>query len=203
MLTKGVPRNLQKHNSDLEKSNELTFDEFIIVLCRYCMFTKENILDYCFSTFDRDNSGTIDEDEFIMLAQWLQTKTPIFPGNLQTAMETFDVDDDGCLNKKEFHELWKRYPLILFPAFRVQSSLQKAYLGEDYWKWCAEDVKREAEIKKWRRTHGGAFPVEPRSEQVKRVSLGKHNCYSGKPSLPPIATQKKLVTRRAKKKKKG
>uniref|UniRef100_A0A7S1GD06 EF-hand domain-containing protein n=1 Tax=Bicosoecida sp. CB-2014 TaxID=1486930 RepID=A0A7S1GD06_9STRA len=197
-----------KKKPKFKKSDTMTFDEFILILCRYNCYRKDDILDYCFKTFDRDNSGNIDEDEFMKMAMWLQSKQPIFPGNIQRAMEEFDVDDDGQLGYGEFKELWKRYPLLLFPAFRVQNSLQASFLGEEFWKMVHEDRAKDEEIKKWRRTHGGAFPKEPREERFRRVRFGRHNLYSGKPSLPPIEQalkNKKLrdkgKVRRAKKKK--
>ena len=51
----------------------------------------------------------------------------------------FDVNDDGLIDFYEFKELNKRFPLILYPAFRLQDSMQKFTLGEQNW---AEIFKR-------------------------------------------------------------
>lgn len=46
---------------DLDGSGTIEFEEFIRVCVTYCMYTKEDILRFCFETFDKDGSGTIDE----------------------------------------------------------------------------------------------------------------------------------------------
>ena len=48
---------------DLDGSGTIEFDEFIAVLLTYCMYTKDDILRFCFDTFDKDKSNSIDENE--------------------------------------------------------------------------------------------------------------------------------------------
>ena len=55
--------------------------------------------------------------------------SPLFPGNFQKALDEFDVNDDGLIDYSEFLELDRRYPLVLFPAFKLQDCLQKHTLG--------------------------------------------------------------------------
>ena len=46
---------------DIDGSGTIEFDEYVRVLTTYCMFTKDDILRFCFECFDVDGSGTIDE----------------------------------------------------------------------------------------------------------------------------------------------
>jgi len=55
---------------------------------------------------------------------------PLFPGNFAEAISQFDTNDDGLIDFNEFMELDKRYPLVLFPAFRLQDRMMKKTLGE-------------------------------------------------------------------------
>ena len=48
---------------DLDGSGTIEFDEFVRVLATYCMFSKDEILRFCFDIFDVDHSGSIDEKE--------------------------------------------------------------------------------------------------------------------------------------------
>ena len=54
---------------DLDGSGTIEFDEYVRVMATYCMFTKDEILRFCFECFDVDSSGTIDEKEFIELCK--------------------------------------------------------------------------------------------------------------------------------------
>jgi Ca2+-binding EF-hand superfamily protein len=54
---------------DVDKSGTIEFDEFVRVLATYCMFSKDEILRFCFECFDVDRSGTIDEKEFVELCK--------------------------------------------------------------------------------------------------------------------------------------
>lgn len=40
---------------------------------------------------------------------------------------------DGLIDFDEFQKLNKRYPLILFPCFRLQSRIHKTTLSEKHW----------------------------------------------------------------------
>jgi hypothetical protein len=45
----------------------------------------------CFACFDKDNSGQIDDKEFMTLCRTVNNEAPMFPGNFQSALEQFDV----------------------------------------------------------------------------------------------------------------
>lgn len=114
---------------DLDGSGTIEFEEFVRVLATYCMFTKDEILRFCFECFDVDHSGSIDEKEFIELCKCINNAAPSFPNNFRKALEEFDVNEDGLIDYSEFLELDRRYPLVLFPAFRLQDMMQRNTLG--------------------------------------------------------------------------
>ena len=53
-----------------------------------------------------------------------------FPTNFTRALEDFDVNEDGLIDYKEFILIERRYPMILFPAFKLQDCMQRFSLGE-------------------------------------------------------------------------
>merc|ERR1711865_1035183 len=97
---------------DADGSGSIDFEEMMQVLATYCMYSKEDILSFCFDCFDKDGSGAIDEEEFMTLCKAVNNSNPMFPGNFSVAMREFDQNDDGLIDKNEFRDLNKRYPLI-------------------------------------------------------------------------------------------
>lgn len=99
--------------TDCDSTSAIDFDEFVRVVCTYSMFTKEEILrcefpvcnwpcrtsthcvfvarTVCFRYFDTDDSGSIDEKEYMALARTVNNAAPMFPANFQSALQQFDV----------------------------------------------------------------------------------------------------------------
>lgn len=146
---------------DLDGSGTIEFEEFVRVLSTYCMFTKDEILRFAFECFDVDGSGTIDEKEFIELCKTINNASPTFPGNFRNALLEFDVNEDGLIDYSEFLELDRRYPLVLFPAFRLQDRMQKISMGENMWHKVVESYDRQKKIDDYKAKHGGRLPPDP------------------------------------------
>jgi len=145
---------------DLDGSGTIEFEEFIRVCVTYCMYTKEDILRFCFDTFDVDGSGTIDEKEFIELCRVVNNASPMFPGNFAEAVAQFDTNDDGLIDFNEFIELDRRYPLVLFPAFRLQDQMQRVTLGGSAWVRIHETIQKTKHIQDYMEAHGGQLPPD-------------------------------------------
>ena len=65
----------------------------------------------------------------LVLCRVVNAGSPLFPKNFQTALQSFDVNADGLIDYYEFLDMEKRFPLILYPAFRLQDRMQKISLG--------------------------------------------------------------------------
>jgi Ca2+-binding EF-hand superfamily protein len=65
----------------------LGFEDFVLMVCVYCMFTEEDILRFCFSTFDINGNGDLDEDEFLQMLRIVNHEKPLFPGNFRQALD--------------------------------------------------------------------------------------------------------------------
>lgn len=86
-----------------------------------------------FDTFDPGKTGAIGEKEFKRLISVVNDGKPAYPGNFKNALQEFDRNKDGVLDFDEFKILNKRYPMLLFPCFRLQDRMQKSTLGEGHW----------------------------------------------------------------------
>ncbi|CAM9472967.1 unnamed protein product, partial [Discosporangium mesarthrocarpum] len=105
-----------------------SFNDVCHILMTYCVYSRDDILRFLFSRYDTDGSGAIDEHEFVKLAKDVNNAAPMFPGNFAKALTEFDVNDDGLIDFDEFRGMDKAFPLVFFPAFRLQDAMQKHFL---------------------------------------------------------------------------
>jgi Ca2+-binding EF-hand superfamily protein len=117
---------------DCDGGSNLDFAEFVTAITSYCMFGEEEILKFCFVVFDSDGSGYIEGNEMDALVTLLH-QTDSLEGNIKTAMDMIDTDGDGRIHFDEFAEMNKRFPTLLFPAFRIQANMQRMTFGDEWW----------------------------------------------------------------------
>ena len=146
---------------DVNGNGNLDFGEYIQIFCVYCTYNRDEILSFVYECFDADGSGTIDEEEFMLLAKTVSAAAPMFPGNFGRALEEFDVNGDGLIDMDEFRELNRRYPLVLFPAFRLQDNLQRGSLGLKRWNQILSLRQKTKMLREYRKTHNGQLPPIP------------------------------------------
>ena len=96
----------------------------------------------------------------MVLCKAVNNMNPTFPGNFTTALEEFDQNDDGLIDFDEFQDLNRHYPLVLFPAFRLQDRIQKVTLGEKGWVAVAKRCAKAKYILEYMSLHGGDVPPE-------------------------------------------
>lgn len=142
---------------DVNGNGLLDFSEYVRIFCIYCTYSKEEILKFTFECFDADGSGAIDEEEFMLLAKTV-SNTPMFPANFGKALEEFDTDGDGLIDMDEFRILDRRYPMVLFPAFRLQDNLQKGSLSSARWKTILQRRELRRVYNEYRKGHDGQLP---------------------------------------------
>jgi len=142
----------------------LSLDDFVIVTVLYSMYGRNDILRLVFNMFDKDGSGTIDEEEFMELCALVNDGAPVYPGNFKTALESFDVNDDGLIDFAEFQALNKRFPLVLFPAFRLQDAIQANTLGAKEWLGINERITEKRRMEIYKAKHGGLPPPTMRTK---------------------------------------
>jgi len=142
---------------DTNKSNTINFSEMVQVLTTYCIYTQEEIFDFVFQRFDLDGSGSLDEFEFIEMIAELNAR-PMFPGNLQRTFESFDTNGDGLIEMEEFMELNRKFPMLMFPAFRLQDVMQKKTLGIRRWTQILRERNKRQKIEQFKAENRGLEP---------------------------------------------
>ncbi|EQC41462.1 hypothetical protein SDRG_01429 [Saprolegnia diclina VS20] len=177
--TRGILR-LAPQRSDPKK---LSLDDFVEIMVKFACMDKKGVIEFCFETFDEDESGGLDSNELRNLCSAIQVRNDtFFNGNFMRAMEHFDEDKDDQLNRREFRLLSIQFGLIFYPIFRFQNKVRVKTLGR--WKWY--QIKRRGQTidacRHFMQTHDGREPPITWFDRV-------FSCWSHAPRLRHIAIQ--------------
>jgi len=116
---------------DCDDSGVLDFSEFVIACGTYCMFGPEEVLKFAFFVFDKDKNGFIEKGELDELTNLLHQEG--VTSNVLEALKKFDFNGDGKIDFKEFAMLNKQFPMVIYPAFRLQKNMMNYTLGQAFW----------------------------------------------------------------------
>jgi len=100
---------------DVDKNGSITFVEWICLLSCVNRGSHAEQLKLLFHTFDLDNNGSLSQDEVTRLILLLSKVKTLAKSPAEIANEMFstlDVDKDGKISFKEFHDGMVRYPSI-------------------------------------------------------------------------------------------
>jgi Ca2+-binding EF-hand superfamily protein len=111
----------------------LRLSDFIEALSTFALLGKEDILRFCFFALDRDKSGFLDHRELHLLCELLHGRPGERVPNIELVLAGFDRDRDGRISFPEFAKINNRFPLLLWPAFRLQARIEEATMGRDWW----------------------------------------------------------------------
>lgn len=150
---------------DVRDSQEfVTYPDFIVIVCTYCLFEPADMLKFCFAIFDREKQGFIDKDEFKHFLSSLVDYN--LNTNLKHALQYMETLDrgDGQFTYEEIYAAYCAYPSLFYPIFQLQVHMQRYTLGVRYWeekkieitdalqlKRKIEKAKRQKKIKEGRR----------------------------------------------------
>ena len=121
-------------------------------------------------------AGFIDEHEYRKMCETVHNGHPFFPGNFDNALEMFDQNGDGVIDINEFIELDRRFPMLMFPAFRLQEKMQKITLGEKQWTKIIEKIELSRHRQVFLNMNGGGGADKSKYKGVlRRVILPRLN----------------------------
>ena len=153
---------------DIDNNGTLDFSEFVQATATYCMFGPEDVRKFCFYIFDKDKNGYIESDELTALIDMLHDNK--LSGNCKIAMDKFDTNRDGKIDFGEFTYMDKAFPMLLFPAFRMQKNLMEHTVGKKFWEG-RRAMLAEGREKERRETEKLRIQEEKRREKLRQREI--------------------------------
>ncbi|POM81082.1 hypothetical protein PHPALM_1001 [Phytophthora palmivora] len=144
---------------DSDSNGTIDFEEFVHATVLYCMYTRYEILRFAFDTFDPAATGSIGDKELRRLVSMVNDGQAKFTGNINNALSEFDRNKDGVIDFEEFKNMNKRFPMLLFPCFRLQDRMQKATLGDSHWLQLHKRLYERLKVENYQKKHNGALPA--------------------------------------------
>ena len=117
-----------------EENNDADVDFGTTLKCIvcYCMLGMEEVLQACFSMYDPKGQGSIDNSDFLTFLTMFHPYQ--YRGRTTRALREFDLPEDGRLSFGRLKELNDTFPHLLYPAFRIQETVQRQFMGYKWWK---------------------------------------------------------------------
>ncbi|OQR97940.1 hypothetical protein ACHHYP_09457 [Achlya hypogyna] len=142
-----------------QEPKKLTIDDFVEILVKFACMSRADVVHFCFETFDEDESGALDNLEFLNMCSSIQVKhDTFFGGNFRRAMAFFDKNHDGLLDLREFQGIRAQYELIFYPLFRFQNKVRSRTLGRFKWHQIELRARKVEEWRSYMHTHLGREP---------------------------------------------
>jgi Ca2+-binding EF-hand superfamily protein len=163
--------------SDSNKSPMFNLGSTLKAVAVFCMLSSADLIKFIFSCYDIKGYGFIDRAAFYDLLELFHPRHR--DDRVHSALKEIEIPTDGTLLFAAFEDISKRFPHLLYPAFRVQETLRQKFLGVRWWKRkldmysiAAErvdrDKKRENEIESMERKERYEMAEELQHFDVKK-----------------------------------
>mmetsp|Transcript_6926 Transcript_6926/g.9287 ORF Transcript_6926/g.9287 Transcript_6926/m.9287 type:complete len:267 (+) Transcript_6926:63-863(+) len=116
---------------DEDSNGKLDFTEFAVSIWNYCTYNMSALVRFAFRLFDSDDSGFLDFSEVEDLVKIVYGSS--LDNRVERLLQTLDINGDGIVTLEEFLVINRQFPLLLFPAFKMQNILRTKVLGEKFW----------------------------------------------------------------------
>jgi Ca2+-binding EF-hand superfamily protein len=133
---------------DEDYNSQISFREFMIGCWNYCTVTDVSLAVFCFDLYDHDGSGEIELKEIMIMVAEIYGKH--FESNASVKQmlnsltaqvrkkDEFASAADIRLKINDFAEFCQCHPLLLQPAFSVQTDLRNKVGGHQFWRRCSK-----------------------------------------------------------------
>lgn len=161
----------------------LSFDDFVLCAVMFSAYSREELMLYAFTLFDKDDSGAMDASELSAFCGDLKNRQFFFGKNVETAQKKLadketrrpDAIRDGLVDLEDLTKGSSRFQAAFYPILQMQRNIRAATLGESFWETTVLRKQRVEVIVHYMRLHGGKLP--PLSIQQRLRSLLHPDIY--------------------------
>lgn len=194
---------------DFDGSGELNFEEFMVGIWNYCSLSDDMFEHFAFDLYDIDHSGNIDVSEAQLMIKDIYGIEFDRNARAKLAFQKLGELETLSLNFPAFSAFVRKHKAILYPAYSLQLSIKKYFIGKSFWK--RQALKRlelsggqyrsvfEILGKGWKRNSNvytrftGSIPHEDEDEWANQENRSKHWSAAKKPSPSPLNKQSPSV----------
>lgn len=129
---------------DSDSSGQISFHEFILSIWSYLSLDIDSLAKFSFKLYDYDNSNYMEYNEVIAMINCVYGSSSIDSNErLIKILEKLENTELNRITLDQFVLYSKQYPLLLYPAFMMQSVLRRGIFGEAYWDGIAAERARK------------------------------------------------------------
>lgn len=108
----------------------IEFGDFVRAVGSYCFFGEIEVCKFLYVYADKAKEGHIIHEQFIKLINDLN---PFDKKAARRALKEIQLVPGKKMTFGEFFSINKKFPTLMYPAFRFQHTLKEKFLGVDWW----------------------------------------------------------------------
>jgi len=118
---------------DKETNDKMSFLELVSVVGKFCLYTREQILNFVFLLIDTNTDGFISKRDIIKFLTIERFGKKLFPYNHLIAVDFLDVERSDRISFQQFISLEREFLYLTYPAVRFQTELKAQFGGQQLW----------------------------------------------------------------------
>eukprot|EP00949_MAST-11_sp_MAST-11-sp1_P000898 g898.t1 len=118
---------------DRDGSKAIDFREFAAAIYNFCSLTKSGLMIFAFLLYDADMSKSLDRGELALMLRDVWGEHWEANPRAMYLLAKLDADNSGDVSLQEWILACKKHPMLLAPAFKIQSALRQRSFGDQYW----------------------------------------------------------------------
>jgi len=118
----------------VQGQDQLTFPRWLLTVFSFCFATHEEVVEQIFMWYDSQKQGIITLEDLHNFLVSVHGDNSIFPSEVTTQLTLLCAASQGKFDFDEFGRALQKFPMLLWPIFRLQEKMRAMVIGEDLFK---------------------------------------------------------------------